>query len=298
MAHGEWGLPMNSLVRAGVIGLVISAAALSACQRQQEATTEAGAGGGDVDRGAALSAEQLAALGGPASPEQRALYEGEFQASGGVGAIDETAGGEGGGSGEGAWELRLYNDYAQFSRPGLGEDGGIPGERDYRERGMRVVAGAVTITLTHEPCTASGMQLDYVARVIYEGVSYEGCARRGVSEGERPTWALALPDLLPAIDACLTRMNSALVTFASAIGGGQTMVRLRGRNGARAECVADSAGEILVFEPLADSDRRSGEGDPEFQRGGDAPSAQNCRSAEEAIDRDGQPVGWLFRRTC
>ena len=49
---------------------------------------------------------------------QRALYEGEFQASGGLGAV---------GSDEGAWELGLLTDYAQFSRPGLGEDGGVAG---------------------------------------------------------------------------------------------------------------------------------------------------------------------------
>ncbi|MBY0563364.1 MAG: hypothetical protein K2P58_04175 [Hyphomonadaceae bacterium] len=289
---------MRTVIRGLVTGLVAGVLLLGACQRQPGTSSDEPGVGGSGDRESALAAEQLAALGGPANPEQRALYEGEFQASGGVGAVDESAGGEGGGSGEGAWELRLYNDYAQFSRPGLGDDGGIPGERDYRERGMRVVAGAVIITLSHAPCTTSGLQLDYVARVIYEGVSYEGCARRGVAEGERPTWALALPDLVPAIDACLGRMAGARVTFASAIGGGQTSVRLRARDGARVECVADGAGEIAVFEPLADSDRRTGEGDPEFQRGGVAPAAQACWSSEEAIDRDGQPIGWLFRRTC
>ncbi|MCE7892972.1 MAG: hypothetical protein DYH12_25260, partial [Sorangiineae bacterium PRO1] len=92
-------------------------------QRQQEATEEGPSLPTNAEREATMAAEQLAALGGPANAQQRALFEGEFQASGGIGALDT-----GEGSSEGAWELRLLPDYAQFSRPGLGEDGGIPGE--------------------------------------------------------------------------------------------------------------------------------------------------------------------------
>lgn len=234
----------------------------------------------------------MAALGGPASAEQRALYEGEFQASGG---IDSLGLGEGGGA-EGAWELRLLNDYVQFSRPGLGEDGGIPGERDYRERGMRVVAGAVTVTIIQQACSASGVELPYVANVIYEGVSYQGCARRGISESGNTSWAAVLPDLMPAIDVCLSRAEArpARVTFAAAVGGGATSVRLREANGSRRECIA-AGGEVTVYETLSDVDRRATEGDPEFVRGEGRPSGA-C--VEPAMSRSGAQLGWLVRRSC
>ncbi|MGE0740605.1 MAG: hypothetical protein AB7O98_04620 [Hyphomonadaceae bacterium] len=289
---------MRTLLRTAIFGsaLALGALGLLACQRQADTQAESAQAPTDAEREAEIAAEQLAALGGPASAEQRAAYEGEFQASGG---IDALASPEGGGGGEGAWELRLLEDYAQFSRPGLGEDGGIPGERDYRERGMRVVAGAVTVTIMQQPCTASGLELPYVAHVLYEGVAYQGCARRGIDEGERPTWASVLPELIPSIDACLAQATSqpVRITFASALGDGEYTVRLREGNGARRECIT-TAGQVSVFETLGDLDRRGGEGDPEFQRGSAQPRVANCRVVEPAIARSGEQLGWLIRSTC
>lgn len=286
------GEPMRTLIRGACLGAVLatSVMGLAACQPQAPAETDAAAPPTNAEREAEIAAEQLAALGGPASPAQRALYEGDFQASGGLEA-----------AGEGAWELQLLADYAQFSRPGLGEDGGLPGERDYRERGMRVVAGPLTITIRNEPCTASGVELPYIAHVLFQGVAYEGCARRGVNEGERPTWASVLPELIPAIDACLGRVESrpARVTFAASLDGGEVAVRVREASGARAECIANASGDAVhVYEPLSDVDRRSGEGDPEFQRGAAQPRAQNCRTVEPAVSRAGDQLGWLIRRSC
>jgi uncharacterized membrane protein len=261
----------------------------SACQRENASPSETTAAPSNAEREAEIAAEQLAALGGPANPAQRALYDGEFQASGDVGA------------GEGAWELRLLGDYAQFSRPGLGDDGGIASERDYRERGMRVVAGPLTITLKQEVCTASGVELPYSAHVLFEGVAYQGCARRGIDEGERPTWASVLPELIPAIDACLGRVTSrpARVTFAAAIDEGAVSVRVREADGSRNECIADQGGgRVTVFETLSDIDRRSGEGDPEFLRGESQPRVVNCRVVEAVTDRAGEHLGWLIRRSC
>lgn len=286
------GKPMRALIR----GFALVAAAtlmLAACQQEAGAPAEAPGAPTNAEREAEIAAQQLAALGGPASPAQRALYEGEFQASGGI----DVAGSEDGEGAEGAWELRLLDDYAQFLRPGLGEDGGLAGSRDYRERGMRVVAGPLTITLMQQPCSASGVQLDYVAHVLFEGVAYQGCARRGINEGARPTWASVLPELIPAIDACLTRAQSrpVRVTFAAAMDEAGVGVRVREADGARRECVANAGGgEPSVYETLSDIDRRPGEGDPEFQRGG----AQPRPCAEAAMGRDGQRLGWLIPRGC
>lgn len=275
--------------------LTLAALGLSACQPTSEAPSEAPAPPSNEDREAEIAAEQLAALGGAANAQQRALYEGEFHASGGIDALASDGGGEG------AWELQLLDDYAQFSRPGLGDDGAIPGERDYRERGMRVVAGPLTITIIAAPCTASGLQLPYVAHVLFEGVAYQGCARRGIEEGARASWASVLPELVPAIDACVARVSArpARVTFATALDEGQVSVRLRDADGVRRECIVNAAGgEIAVFEPISDVDRRAGEGDPEFQRGGAEPRARECRAVEPAAGRGGEQLGWLIRRSC
>lgn len=281
---------MRALIRGALIGLVMSAAALSACQRQAPTTEEGPSTPTNAEREAEIAAETLAALGGPANAEQRAAYEGEFQASGGIDAL---------GNAEGAWELTLLNDYVQFTRPGLGEDGGIPGEREYRERGMRVVAGAVTVTISQQACTASGVELPYTVQVLFEGVAYQGCARRGVIEGERPTWASVLPELMPAINTCAERASSrpVRVTFASSLDEGEVLVRVREANGSRRECIV-TGGAVSVYEPLSDDDRRSGEGDPEFQPGGSRPAARNCRSVEPAVDRTGAQLGWLIRNSC
>jgi hypothetical protein len=299
-------------VQAAAVAIAAAAAlGLSACERR----SASGAGEGpEVDpqeRQRVQAEQQLASLGGPASREQRALYEGEFTASGTLEAL---------GAGEGAWELRLLNDYAQFVRPGLGEDGGIAGARDYREQGMRVTAGPIIITIRAEECPLpTGEALPYSASVLFEGISYQGCAKRGVTLGDRPTWASVLDELLPAIDACLRRVEArpARVTTASILGEGQVGVRLRQSDGGRYGCVASADGSrVVAYDPLLDSDHLYGESDPEFLRApGTPPRGSNCRSVTEVKgpappppppqengetiqESEAPTLGWLVRRTC
>jgi len=285
---------MRAAARRGAVLALAGALVLAACQaEQQNQAAEDAAGPSVEDQAVAMAAEQLASLGGDADAAARALYQGPFQASGGLDAL---------GSGEGAWELRLYDDYAQFMRPGLGQDGGLPGERAYRAQGMQVAAGPLTITLRAVECALpGGGALPYTAHVLFEGVAYQGCARRGVEDGARPTWASVLVELIPAIDACLTRVSSrpARITTASALDEGVVSVRIREADGSRRECIAAAAGgEVQVYEPVSDIDRRADEGDPEFQRGGEAPRGGECRVVEEAAGPDGQRLGWLIKRTC
>ena len=289
---GAGGKHMRTVFRAHRIAGMLALAGvltLGACQRQSETVEEAPAPPTNAEREAELAAEQLAAL-GPASSAQAALYTGEFEASGALGAV---------GAGEGAWELRLLEDYALFVRPGLGEDGGVTGEREMHQNGMRVIAGPLTVVILAQECALPGdVNLPYTANVLFEGVAYQGCARRGISTGERPTWASVLPELIAAIDACLGRVSSrpARITFATALDEGQVSVRMREADGSRRECVADSAGSaVAVYEPVSDLDRRTGEGDPEFQRGGEQPRGA-CVVA--ANDRDGETLGWLINRSC
>ncbi|WP_395644850.1 hypothetical protein [Terricaulis sp.] len=267
--------------------------ALGGCnQQQQQGGGEQAGPPSNEEREAQLAAEQLAALGGAANAATRANYEGEFQASGGLDSVS---------SDEGAWELTLLSDYAQFSRPGLGEDGAMAGAREYHQNGMRVVAGPLTITLMMQTCQTGNQTLPYTAYVLFEGVAYQGCARRGAPSGERGSWASVLPELIPAIDACMARVSArpARVTIASALDEGQVSVRIRESDGSRRECIAPAAGGTAsVYEPVSDLDRRAGENDPEFQRGGSAPRAENCRTVEEATTSSGQRLGWLIRRSC
>lgn len=274
-----------------VLGCVLFLA-LAGCQRQQAAPNEAASptSPSNAQREAQLSAEQLASLGGRANAAQRAAFEGEFEASGSLDAL---------GSAEGAWELTLLEDYAQFSRPGLGDDGGVTDARDFHAQGMRVRAGPLTITIRQEQCSASGVELPYVAYVLFEGVSYQGCARRGVSEGVRATWASVLPELMPAIDACLAHVSAApgRVTFATALDDNTVSVRIREADGTRRICgaAADGGGDVR-YDPLSDLDVAPGEGDPEFQRGTEAPRRATC--TEQVKNRDGDAMGWLVRRRC
>src|SRR5262245_45154775 len=137
---------------------ILSASLAAGCQRQ-ESRPSTGVDMEVDEQEQVQAGQKLASLGPAATPEQRTLYEGEFTASGGLGV----------GAGEGAWELRLTSDYAEFSRPGLGEDGGVAGSRDYRAQGMRVTAGPLVVTIRAQDCPLpDGQSLPYVAPVLLQ----------------------------------------------------------------------------------------------------------------------------------
>jgi hypothetical protein len=274
------------------------ALALAACSRSAtEGDPGVAADEAGVSESESQAAQQLAALGGPADDATAALYSGEFQAYGALDAL---------GAGEGAWEMTLFDGYAQFARPGLGEDGGPTQAREVRQGGMQVTAGPLVITLRAQDCPLpNGESLPYVATVMFESVVYQGCARRGAGGGERPNWASYLPELIPAIDACLARAGArtARVTTASALADGEVAVRVRARDGERNACVAAADGaRVEAFEPILDTDRLGGEGDPEFVRafGEDPapPPANRCGAGAEARDAAGVLLGWLLRQSC
>lgn len=288
--------------RKPVAALAAAALMLAACGQGgvaggPGAGQKAGGGAQSADPGAAQAQEMLEALGGAASAPARAQYEGEFQAYGALDAL---------GAGEGAWELSLFEGYAQFTRPGLGEDGGPTQAREFRERGMWVAAGPLTITLRADACPLpNGESLPYVANVLFDGIVYQGCARRGVESAARPTWASFIGELIPAIDACLGRAGGrgVRVTTASALPDGVVSVRLRSRDGGRNVCVAAADGaRVVAYEPILDTDRLGGEGDPEFVRAASedaaAPAAEQCRSVNEARSSEGALLGWLLPETC
>ncbi len=230
----------------------------------------------------------LAALGAPATPEVKAAYAGEFEAAGA----------------EPDWSATLLADYALFSRPGLDEINAIPTPRDVRAQGMYVEAGPLTITVRAGECTygEGGEAYPFSATVLFEGVAYEGCAR---AASNAPTvarnWSSALSQYLPAIDACLARVQAkpGRVTIAYPGEDGQTSVRFLESDGGRSECSVGPDGTTVVsVEPLSDRNTVAGERDPLFTRTPAQPPQGSCYTSEPVAGSNGAVIGYLTRKTC
>jgi len=266
----------------------VAAFALAGCDQNQSKNKTATEKDVAVSAGSPaqpISAEQL---GAPATPAQQALYEGAFEAVGS----------------EPFWRLDLLNDWAAFTRPGLQEVGGLPEPREFRAQGARVVAGPLTIVLKAQPCAhESGGTYPYTATVYFEGVPYEGCARKGGDQTQADSdWTGTIGQLLPAIDSCLARADKkpARVTIAYALDGGQAAVRLRDAEGGRWECNAPvTGGAASYWDSIGDRDVMQGENDPQFTRNpGPPPPQTNCSHNTPAKGAGGGSIGWYTRKTC
>jgi uncharacterized membrane protein len=267
---------------------VLAGAALSAClaacgqQGSDLGAVTTGAGPKPVD-----AEKEIAVLGAPATEQVKALYDTDFEATGS----------------EPFWQLSLARDWVSFQRPGLQEVGGLPTRRDFRANGARIAAGPLVITLKNTECKRdSGETFPFIAEVDYEGVPYVGCARPG-SASASAGWISDLPELIPAIDACLGKVDNkpARVALAYLLDNDQTAsVRLLDAQGGRYECsVPAKGGTVTYWGALGDKDVMQGENDPIFTRAPTpAPAARNCTESEEAKTPDGHVVGWLTKKTC
>ncbi len=269
--------------------------ALAACGQRSPSSSEGAPGLSTSERPAmteadleAQSAALLAKLGAPAAAAARGQYEGAFDA---VGAEPD-------------WRLTLLPDFVSFSRPGLDEITAIPPSRDIRQLGAYVAAGPLSIAVIAGACTYTegGESYPFSATVLFEGVAYEGCARAGTGEAAPSRgWATDLSQLLPAIDACLARVQArpGRVTIAYVNDEGQAAVRLLEADGGRSECLVSPDGATVAgVEPLADRDVFRGERDPLFTRTPSSPPPASCYSNEEVKGSAGATMGWLSRKTC
>ena len=284
-------------MRVGRMAMLAAAGALvalAACGQRSPSPTEGGPGLSTSERPAmtdadlqAQSAALLAKLGAPAAAAARSQYEGPFDA---VGAEPD-------------WTLTLLPDFVSFSRPGLEEVTAFPSARDIRQLGAYVAAAPLSIAVTAGACTYAegGESYPFSATVLFEGIAYEGCARAGAGETVKARgWEVNLPQLLPAIDACLARIQArpGRVTIAYVDDEGQTAVRLLEADGGRAECMVSPDGAtVLGVEPLADLDVARGEREPLFTRAPSRPPA-SCYSNDEVKGSGGATMGWLSRKTC
>ena len=274
----------KAAVRA-VIAAALLGAVLAGCDQEGGVMGIGGAvtGGGDGAGPAPIDAEkEIAALGAPADAATTALYQGSFEAVGS----------------EPFWRLDLMDDWVAFTRPGLQDVGGLPTRRDYRAQGARIVAGPLVITLKATPCQhESGDTLPYTAEVNYEGVLYDGCARHG-SGAASANWSSRITEMLPAIDACLARIENkpGRVSIAYVIDGKNT-VRLTDGQGGRYECVASGA-VVEDFGAIADRNVLQSENDPIFSRAPTPPPAKACGQSTELKSPDGAVLGVLTDAVC
>ena len=116
-------------------------------------------------------------------------------------------------------------------------------------------------------------------------------------------WVHWLPELLPAIQACATRLpaEGGFVTTAWPMNRGRLGVRLASRDGQRFECLAqDFADSVVVetFAPLAPDDVHTGERHPVFLLPGAPLLEGECWVWEQAEDPDGLVLGVLGYSTC
>lgn len=252
--------------------------------------------GSDASTGPAITEEEiaakakgmLAALGAPATPEVKAQYAVEFEAAGA----------------EPDWSATILDNFVVFTRPGLEEVQTSATPRDVRAQGAYLEAGPLTITVRAGQCTygEGDEAYPFSVTVLFEGVSYDGCARPA-ENASRTTkrWADALSQYLPAIDACLPRVQAkpGRVTIAYPGEEGQTSVRLLEADGGRLECVVGADGATVVsVEPLADRNVVAGERDPIFTRAPTAPPAGSCFTSEPVAGSGAAVIGHLSRRTC
>jgi uncharacterized membrane protein len=225
-------------------------------------------------------------LGAAAGADVKAFYQGEFE---GFGAEPD-------------WKLDLLGNWASFTRPGLEEIGGVPTPADVRAGGALVEAGSLSIILKAGACAhpSSPEPLPYVMRVFYDGVTYDGCARRAAAggAGANPTWAVTLPELIPAIDSCLAQVRGEgkRVTIAYTTEGTQVNVRILDGDGGRYECsITDGAASV---DALDDGDVLQGERDPIFTRAPGKPPGASCYKSEDAKGADGAVLGVVSKRIC
>lgn len=264
----------------------------ASCQRGGESGE--GPGGSRPAEQAAVAPDRPSAdsLGAKAGPEAAAAYTGAFEAFG----VEPD------------WRLDLVEGWASFSRTGLEEVGGLPGPLDVRVNGAMLEAGPVAVTLKAVACPyGEGQSLPYQVSVFFEGVTYEGCGRRVEGEGgaraAAPNWTARLEALLPAIDACLARVEAgdrpAMVTIAYELEDGAVAVRLRDRGGGRSECLTLRDGSAVTgFDAIGDRNVLQGEREPMFTRLPDEPPSGACYASEPALAGDGATLGVLTRRTC
>ncbi|MDJ0390847.1 hypothetical protein QMO56_22275 [Roseomonas sp. E05] len=117
------------------------------------------------------------------------------------------------------------------------------------------------------------------------------------ARAEDEGWTRFLPDLAPAMVACLQGQAGGAVSAALPMNHGRALVRLERPDGERLECVAELAppgqpARPESLKPLGAAPPLPGEDERRFTL------TRPCAAAKPVPDAAGQPLGWLSLAGC
>lgn len=153
---------------------------------------------------------------------------------------------------------------------------------------LRIASGRLALTLDARPCTQAGATYPMTAALDIAGQG----ARQGCAYAR---WDNRLPELLPAIDTCLSLQPAgAVVRYAAAEADGRALVRLASGD-LRFDCHAplDPSAGPAVTMPADPAIAPPGEADPIFVRAPGPQPGGECYAAPELHGPDGALIGWL-----
>jgi uncharacterized membrane protein len=241
---------------------------------------------------------------------------------------------------EPAWSLAIDKDLATLAVPGQEpESQEFAGKFRIAGEGRTPIVqwkgrapgikGEIAAMITQEACkdTMSERegQADFAFKAqvtLLDGRKVSGCCNAGLEAAVAPPgppgldqapvanfsskseedWARLLPELLPAVQACLakTQGQSPYVTKAWPMNNGMVGVRTRGGDGGWFDCIAQSDGkgvERLEMLPRGDPPL-PGENAVLFTPVGGAPRHGNCWQQERVLDPGGKLLGYLSTNVC
>ncbi len=196
------------------------------------------------------------------------------------------------------WRLEINDGWFEFRRSGLTaiEE---PLVQPKQENGADVFAtGALKVSIKHEACeTDQGDKSDYVAKVTFDGLDFDGCASGGQVAASPE--ASIVTDGLASIDACLAKLAQPAVVTAvyPRQDGEQKAVALRARSGQLYECATDAAGATVAYlDPIERGAEETWMSRMRFLRSTVTTTA-TCEKAEEVRTGD-QVIGKLLAKGC
>ncbi len=196
------------------------------------------------------------------------------------------------------WRLEINDGWFEFRRSGLTaiEE---PLVQPKVENGADVfVTGALKVSIKHEACeTDQGDKSDYVAKVTFDGLDFDGCASGGQVAASPE--ASTVTESLASIDACLAKLAQPAVVTAvyPRQDGEQKAVALRARTGQLYECATDAAGATVAYlDPIERGAEETWMSRMRFLRASVTTTA-TCEKAEDVLAGE-QVVGKLLAKGC
>jgi uncharacterized membrane protein len=241
---------------------------------------------------------------------------------------------------EPGWSLAIDKDLATLTVPGQEPESQqfagkfrIAGEGrtpivQWKGRASGVkgeIAAMITQEACKDPMSEREGQTDFAFKAqvtLLDGRKVLGCCNAGLEAAAAPpgapgvapapvanlsskseeNWARLLPELLPAVQACLAQTpgQSPYVTKAWPMNKGMVGVRTRGGDGSWFDCIAQSDGKgVERMETLTRGDLPlPGENAVLFTPVGGAPRQGNCWQQERVLDPGGNLLGYLSSNVC